>query len=78
MFGSFREMAEEKPKISNVWNIVKLFFNGGAFGMVATCVIHLVDMIKVRIQLGQGSGYNAAKNMLRDEGFGVFLQGVIS
>ena len=47
VFKSFREMAGEKPKTGNVWNTVKPFVNGGASGMLATCVIQPVDMIKV-------------------------------
>eukprot|EP01018_Ginkgo_biloba_P021789 Gb_11670 [translate_table: standard] len=69
-------MAEEKPKVGKVWGTVKPFVNGGASGMLATCVIQPVDMIKVRIQLGQGSGYKVAKNMLRDEGMGAFYKGL--
>jgi len=76
VFESFREMAGEKPKTGTVWNTVKPFVNGGTSGMLATCVIQPVDMIKVRIQLGQGSGYNVAKNMLRDDGFGAFYKGL--
>ena len=30
----------------------------------------LGQLLQVRIQLGQGSGYDVEKNMLRDEGFG--------
>ncbi|GFQ04991.1 mitochondrial dicarboxylate/tricarboxylate transporter dtc [Phtheirospermum japonicum] len=48
-------MGEEKPISSGVWPTVKPFVNGGASGMLATCVIQPIDMIKVRIQLGQGS-----------------------
>ncbi|KAH9327056.1 hypothetical protein KI387_007234, partial [Taxus chinensis] len=69
-------MAEEKPKTSKVWSTVKPFVNGGASGMLATCVIQPVDMIKVRIQLGQGSGYQVAKKMLAEEGVGAFYKGL--
>ena len=48
VFNSFREMAREKPKSTgNAWNTVKPFVNGGAFGMLVTCVIQPMDMIKV-------------------------------
>ncbi|KAM0011791.1 putative mitochondrial carrier domain superfamily [Helianthus debilis subsp. tardiflorus] len=41
-------MGEEKPKpIGGVWPTVKPFVNGGASGMLATCVIQPIDMIKV-------------------------------
>lgn len=42
----------EAPKKSTVWNSIKPFVNGGASGMLATCVIQPIDMVKVRIQLG--------------------------
>lgn len=40
-------MGEEKPKTPAVWPTVKPFVNGGASGMLATCVIQPIDMIKV-------------------------------
>ncbi|XP_058073985.1 mitochondrial dicarboxylate/tricarboxylate transporter DTC-like [Magnolia sinica] len=69
-------MGEEKPKSLAVWPTVKPFANGGLSGMLATCVIQPVDMIKVRIQLGQGSGLHVAKTMLREEGPGAFYKGL--
>ncbi|KAG9455603.1 hypothetical protein H6P81_000111 [Aristolochia fimbriata] len=69
-------MAEEKPKPLGVWSAVKPFVNGGASGMLATCVIQPVDMIKVRIQLGQGSGMHVVRSMLREEGVGAFYKGL--
>lgn len=42
------EMAEGKPKSqSGVWRTIKPFVNGGASGMLATCVIQPIDMVKV-------------------------------
>ena len=45
-------MAEAKQQQaaapSGVWKTIKPFVNGGASGMLATCVIQPVDMIKVR------------------------------
>ncbi|URE43853.1 Mitochondrial 2-oxoglutarate malate carrier [Musa troglodytarum] len=71
------EMAEGKPKIqSGVWRTIKPFVNGGASGMLATCVIQPIDMVKVRIQLGQGSAVQVTKNMLANEGFGSFYKGL--
>ncbi|PNH03059.1 putative mitochondrial 2-oxoglutarate/malate carrier protein [Tetrabaena socialis] len=34
------------------WKAVKPFFNGGLSGMMATCIIQPIDMVKVRLQLG--------------------------
>ncbi|RWW68736.1 hypothetical protein BHE74_00023722, partial [Ensete ventricosum] len=68
-------MADGKPKgQSGVWGTVKPFVNGGASGMLATCVIQPIDMVKVRIQLGQGSAVHITKNMLANEGFGSFYK----
>lgn len=38
---------EKKPQSAGVWPTVKPFVNGGASGMLATCVIQPIDMIKV-------------------------------
>ena len=43
--------ADTSPK-NSIWKAVKPFLNGGASGMLATCVIQPVDMVKVRLQLG--------------------------
>lgn len=69
-------MAEEKPKAVSVWSKIKPFVNGGASGMAATCVIQPIDMVKVRIQLGQGSAAHVTKNMLKDEGLRAFYKGL--
>ena len=65
---------EKKAKPSGVWTAVKPFVNGGTSGMLATCVIQPVDMVKVRIQLGQGSAGQVASNMLKNEGFIAFYK----
>lgn len=44
--------------------------------MLATCVIQPIDMIKVRIQLGQGSAGHVTKTMLKEEGIGAFYKGL--
>ena len=45
---NLRKMGDEKkPKVSGVWPTVKPFVNGGSAGMLATCVIQPIDMIKV-------------------------------
>ncbi|KAF2286236.1 hypothetical protein GH714_012166 [Hevea brasiliensis] len=67
---------EKKPQPAGVWPTVKPFVNGGASGMLATCVIQPIDMIKVRIQLGQGSAAQVTKTMLKEEGFGAFYKGL--
>lgn len=45
-------MGDSKPKSASaaagVWGIVKPFANGGASGMLATCVIQPIDMVKVK------------------------------
>uniref|UniRef100_M4DU67 Uncharacterized protein n=1 Tax=Brassica campestris TaxID=3711 RepID=M4DU67_BRACM len=70
-------MAEEKKVAPiGVWNTVKPFVNGGTSGMLATCVIQPIDMIKVRIQLGQGSAASVTKNMLKNDGIGAFYKGL--
>ncbi|XP_024373536.1 mitochondrial dicarboxylate/tricarboxylate transporter DTC [Physcomitrium patens] len=61
---------------STVWTTIKPFVNGGLSGMGATCVIQPVDMIKVRIQLGQGSALVVAKNVIANEGFGGLYKGL--
>lgn len=68
----------EKAKSGSggVWPTVKPFVNGGASGMLATSVIQPFDMVKVRIQLGQGSATHVVKNMLRDEGMRAFYKGL--
>ena len=43
--------ADPAPK-NTIWKAIKPFVNGGASGMLATCVIQPVDMVKVRLQLG--------------------------
>lgn len=50
-------MGEEKPKFVGVWPAVKPFVNGGASGMLATCVIQPIDMIKVSTFLLMYLGY---------------------
>lgn len=50
------KLPEPKQAASSLWSGAKPFVNGGASGMLATCFIQPVDMVKVRLQLGaQGS-----------------------
>ncbi|KAG6479641.1 hypothetical protein ZIOFF_063109 [Zingiber officinale] len=70
-------MAEGKSTSqTGAWSTVKPFANGGLSGMLATCAIQPIDMVKVRIQLGQGSAAQVTKNMLANEGFGSFYKGL--
>jgi solute carrier family 25 oxoglutarate transporter 11 len=41
---------------NKVWKAVKPYINGGASGMMATCIIQPIDMVKVRLQLGATGG----------------------
>ncbi|KAI5321061.1 hypothetical protein L3X38_030131 [Prunus dulcis] len=66
---------KNKPK-SGVWPTIKPFVNGGTSGMLATCVIQPVDMIKVRIQLGQGSAAQVTRTMIKEEGIGALYKGL--
>lgn len=61
---------------SGAWKTVKPFVNGGASGMLATCVIQPIDMVKVKIQLGEGSATAVTKKMLANEGVGSFYKGL--
>ncbi|KAG8387373.1 hypothetical protein BUALT_Bualt02G0014600 [Buddleja alternifolia] len=67
-------MGEEKPKSAGIWPTVKPFVNGGCSGMLATSVIQPIDMIKVRMQLGQGSAAEVTRNMLKNDGVGAFYK----
>ncbi|KAG5555464.1 hypothetical protein RHGRI_006198 [Rhododendron griersonianum] len=74
-------MGEEKSKSAagspvSVWPAVKPFVNGGAAGMLATCVVQPIDTIKVRIQLGEGSAVEVTKKIIRNEGIGGFYKGL--
>jgi len=47
----FSAMAAKQEQ-SGVWKAVKPYLNGGLSGMGATTVIQPIDMVKVRLQLG--------------------------
>lgn len=52
-----------------VWKVAKPFVNGGMSGMVATCIIQPIDMVKVRIQLGaKGSPVSTDPSLVASEG----------
>merc|ERR1712087_372947 len=70
---------KEKGNMSDnpVWKAVKPFVNGGASGMVATCCIQPIDIVKVRIQLGaSGSPIGIAGNIVKNEGFFTLYRGL--
>lgn len=49
-------MAAQDKKPPAAWLAAKPFINGGASGMAATCIIQPIDMVKVRLQLGETGG----------------------
>eukprot|EP00877_Chromochloris_zofingiensis_P010182 jgi/Chrzof1/5417/Cz16g02080.t1 len=60
-----------------VWKVAKPFVNGGMSGMVATCIIQPIDMVKVRIQLGaKGSPLTVAKDIVAKDGVGALYKGL--
>jgi solute carrier family 25 oxoglutarate transporter 11 len=70
-----------KPK--TLWQTVEPFVLGGSSGMLATCVIQPMDMIKVRIQLaGEGqkgagaSPFKIGREIIAKEGFGYLYKGL--
>ncbi|KAJ7260519.1 hypothetical protein O6H91_Y407800 [Diphasiastrum complanatum] len=69
-------VAVKEESKAQLWNTVKPFMNGGLAGMGATCVIQPVDMIKVRIQLGQGTATQVARQVVQNEGFGALYKGL--
>ncbi|XP_062190358.1 mitochondrial dicarboxylate/tricarboxylate transporter DTC-like [Phragmites australis] len=70
------EAKQQQQPQAAAWKTVKPFANGGASGMLATCVIQPIDMVKVKIQLGEGSAATVTKKMLANEGIGSFYKGL--
>jgi solute carrier family 25 oxoglutarate transporter 11 len=67
--------------MSDVWKTVQPFATGSLAGMVATCCIQPIDMVKVRIQLLAGTAEAAgpitiASNMMKNEGLSAFYTGL--
>lgn len=58
---------EKKAKSVGVWPTVKPFVNGGLSGMLATCVIQPIDMVKVQ-QIFRFTGY-VCKWIVIEQGF---------
>jgi len=76
-------MSASKPSNKGVWPVIEPFVLGGASGMMATCCIQPLDMIKVRIQLlGEGSKTATTnplvvgKNIIANEGFASLYKGL--
>lgn len=60
-----------------VWKAIKPFVNGGLSGMGATSIIQPIDMVKVRLQLGEkGSPFAVAANLARTQGVGSLYKGL--
>jgi len=78
--------APAKAKGNPTWNYLEPFVFGGLSGMIATCVIQPIDMVKVRIQLQGEGGKGAAvesknpfkvfKSVVQNEGFGKLYAGL--
>lgn len=61
----------------SMWKTVKPFANGGVSGMLATCIIQPIDMVKVRLQLGaQGNPVSVGAHIARTEGIGALYKGL--
>ena len=68
---------EQKKPLNPVWASMKPFVNGGASGCVATCIIQPIDMVKVRLQLGdKGNPLTIATNLARTQGVGALYKGL--
>merc|ERR1719157_525405 len=68
-------------KDNAVWKTSKPFVTGSMSGMMATCVIQPMDMIKVRIQVGAAAGgatspFTIASQMIKNEGFMAMYAGL--
>jgi len=65
----------------DAWNAAKPFVTGSLSGMIATCCIQPIDMVKVRVQVGAAEGlstspFEIAGRMAREEGVGAFYKGL--
>ncbi|KAF8056785.1 1-acyl-sn-glycerol-3-phosphate acyltransferase [Scenedesmus sp. PABB004] len=62
---------------SAAWQAVKPYVNGGASGMMATCLIQPIDMVKVRLQLGATGGpLGVARDIIAKDGFSSLYRGL--
>ncbi|KAL4450703.1 hypothetical protein ABPG77_001059 [Micractinium sp. CCAP 211/92] len=70
-------MAEQKKPLNPVWAAAKPFVNGGLSGMISTVIIQPIDMVKVRIQLGEkGNPFSIATRMIQNQGVGSLYKGL--
>jgi len=58
----------------SAWSMFKPFLTGSMSGIVATCCVQPIDMVKVRIQLNAGSGgstspVTVASSLIKQDGF---------
>eukprot|EP00441_Pelagodinium_beii_P047352 CAMPEP_0197621848 /NCGR_PEP_ID=MMETSP1338-20131121/2281_1 /TAXON_ID=43686 ORGANISM="Pelagodinium beii, Strain RCC1491" /NCGR_SAMPLE_ID=MMETSP1338 /ASSEMBLY_ACC=CAM_ASM_000754 /LENGTH=296 /DNA_ID=CAMNT_0043191401 /DNA_START=58 /DNA_END=948 /DNA_ORIENTATION=- len=65
----------------DVWAACKPFVTGSMSGMIATCCIQPVDMIKVRVQIGGAEGgstnpFTVAGTIMKNDGIGGFYKGL--
>lgn len=68
---------QSQPQPPAAWKAAKPFVNGGLSGMMATCIIQPIDMVKVRIQLGaKGSPLAVGADIVRKEGVGALYKGL--
>lgn len=58
---SYLQRLQRKMSDNAAWKAAKPYVNGGLSGMMATSVIQPIDMVKVRLQLGEkGSPVSAS------------------
>lgn len=60
---------------SSWWRNAKPFVNGGLAGCFGLSIMHPADLVKVRIQLGQGSALSILRNVIQNEGLRSFYNG---
>lgn len=67
----------QNKELNPVWKAAKPFINGGLSGMASTCIIQPVDMVKVRLQLGETGGpFSVAAKLIRTQGVGALYKGL--
>ncbi|KAG1659825.1 hypothetical protein FOA52_003768 [Chlamydomonas sp. UWO 241] len=70
-------MSDQKKSPPAAWLAVKPYLNGGLSGMGSTCIIQPIDMVKVRIQLGETGGPLAVgMKLAKTEGVGALYKGL--
>lgn len=66
-------MTDARP--TGLWRNAKPFVNSGLAGCLTLTVCHPIDLLKVRIQLGQGSVADVVRSVLKHEGARSFYTG---